>query len=422
MADVQLEHGHTRIAHPILEALSLAPFNASQLKVALVVIRETYGWSRKEAPISQTQFQAATGLHRDTVKNALRELTGEGVVRVVREATFTDPAVYRLQKDPEEWGRFSTPTPSGDPEDAAQGGGQSSPTPGGQESPRGGGAASPTPGGQETPSPGAQPVAAQGTAAAERKGKKEKETTKPPSSSDERSGMGAAADGGDDDEMSRDPPDDDVAKADAIADMEAIANAGAERISAGMPRKRYNATVRILVSGSDATAWRHPRTGLQVPWRDRPMLLDNAIAILEAGERDTIRRALQLAIQRQKDPLPLRTSEEVMSSAEEAEHYDRHRQESARRPSSDGPAPIGAASDPEEERRRREDDEDRRIREWEEEHPDEAARLRDRAAAEVAGDERLAALSEETQRRLALSKYRIRIRDELEAETQGSAA
>lgn len=130
MPDVQVEHGYTRIAHPILEALALAPFNAAQLKVLLVVIRETYGWQQKDAAISYTRLEAATGLHRDTVRNALRSLIREGVVIVVREATFSEPAVYRLQKDPHRWGRFSTHSVMTHAQvDESQGVGQESHTP-----------------------------------------------------------------------------------------------------------------------------------------------------------------------------------------------------------------------------------------------------------------------------------------------------
>lgn len=112
MADVQVEHGHTRIAHPIVEALALAPFNAAQLKVLMVVIRETYGWQRKDAPISLGAFTAATGSHKSTVQRALESLVSEGVVVVVAPATFTAPASYRLEKDPRRWGRFSVAPPS----------------------------------------------------------------------------------------------------------------------------------------------------------------------------------------------------------------------------------------------------------------------------------------------------------------------
>src|SRR5690606_4503236 len=75
-------------------------------------VRETYGWQRKDAPISLGAFAAATGAHKSTVQRALESLVSEGVVLVVAPATFTAPATYRLEKDPRRWGRFAVTPPS----------------------------------------------------------------------------------------------------------------------------------------------------------------------------------------------------------------------------------------------------------------------------------------------------------------------
>lgn len=109
---VQKEHGHSPIAHPILEALALAPLAAGELKVVLVVIRETYGWSRKAAALSLGQLSTATGCHRNTVQRAVRVLLKEGVLLEVEPATFTGPATLALQKDPRQWGRYAVTPPA----------------------------------------------------------------------------------------------------------------------------------------------------------------------------------------------------------------------------------------------------------------------------------------------------------------------
>jgi hypothetical protein len=111
-AGVQKEHGHSPIAHPILEALAAAGFSASQYAVLLVLIRETYGWSRRDAAISLGDFAERARAHKTTIQRALEPLIAEGVVLVIEPATFTGPATYRLQKDPREWGRFSVTPPS----------------------------------------------------------------------------------------------------------------------------------------------------------------------------------------------------------------------------------------------------------------------------------------------------------------------
>lgn len=109
---VQKEHGHSPIAHPIIEALAAAGFSASQYAVLLVLIRETYGWSRRDATISLGAFAERTRAHKTTVQRALESLIAEGVVIVVTPATFTGPATYRLQKDPRQWGGYACTPPS----------------------------------------------------------------------------------------------------------------------------------------------------------------------------------------------------------------------------------------------------------------------------------------------------------------------
>jgi len=106
-SDIQVEKGHSKIAHPILEALALAPFQRAHLKVMLVVIRESYGWSRKDAALSLGVLQQATGLHRNSVARTVRELVQAGVLVCMRGPQGTRPAVYRIQKDPRLWGPFS---------------------------------------------------------------------------------------------------------------------------------------------------------------------------------------------------------------------------------------------------------------------------------------------------------------------------
>lgn len=105
--DVQKEHGHSPIAHPILEALAFASFSASQLKVILGLIRQTYGWSRRDAAISYSEFVRLTGCAQNTVRRTIGELVDAGVVVIVAPATFQAPTTYRLQKDPRKWGRFA---------------------------------------------------------------------------------------------------------------------------------------------------------------------------------------------------------------------------------------------------------------------------------------------------------------------------
>ncbi len=105
--DVQAEHGHTRIAHPILEGLALAGFSRAQIKVLLVVVRSTYGWNRKSAEMSYTDLIEATDLSRSTVSDAVNALVEAGVLLQLQAPGFRSKGRYGLQKDPTRWGPFS---------------------------------------------------------------------------------------------------------------------------------------------------------------------------------------------------------------------------------------------------------------------------------------------------------------------------
>lgn len=109
---VQKENGHSPIAHPILEGFAVAPFTSSQLRILLALVRQTYGWSRKEASVSYADFERLTGLPRKTVQRTVSSLTEAGVLVVVQPATGSTPTVYRLQKDPREWGSYAVESTS----------------------------------------------------------------------------------------------------------------------------------------------------------------------------------------------------------------------------------------------------------------------------------------------------------------------
>lgn len=120
MKSVQLEHGHVRIANPIMEALALAPFTGAQFRVIMHLIRETYGWRRKDAEVSLTALCAGTSLSRSSASDALTSLVAADVVIQVQPPGFRTAGVYRVQKDPREWsGQFQCNPPSLAPESTA---------------------------------------------------------------------------------------------------------------------------------------------------------------------------------------------------------------------------------------------------------------------------------------------------------------
>lgn len=76
----QLENGYTPIANELLEGILLARLGSAEIKVILVVLRQTYGWSRKEAEISTTFFESMSGLDRRHIVRAIKSLLDKGYI------------------------------------------------------------------------------------------------------------------------------------------------------------------------------------------------------------------------------------------------------------------------------------------------------------------------------------------------------
>jgi phage replication O-like protein O len=76
----QLEKGHTRIANELLEAIMAYPFNATELKLILVIIRKTYGWKKKSASISYGLLAKLTGRDKRYIRRTLNRLIRDRVI------------------------------------------------------------------------------------------------------------------------------------------------------------------------------------------------------------------------------------------------------------------------------------------------------------------------------------------------------
>lgn len=108
-ANVQLEHGYTRLANTLLAALNLAPWDSpSQQKILGALIRVTYGVRKTEAPVGMSAWRSLTDLSDASIKRALDTLQRNGVIRIVREedAKRCIPKTWALQKDYTRWKRF----------------------------------------------------------------------------------------------------------------------------------------------------------------------------------------------------------------------------------------------------------------------------------------------------------------------------
>ncbi|MFB0847315.1 replication protein [Paenibacillus oleatilyticus] len=103
MADVQPEHGYTKIADELLENIPLFKFNGTQLSIIMVVLRYTYGFQRKDHELSLSFFVNATGLGKTQVDREVKQLIEKNVLVVTRESTYTESRKLGLNKDYDTW-------------------------------------------------------------------------------------------------------------------------------------------------------------------------------------------------------------------------------------------------------------------------------------------------------------------------------
>jgi phage replication O-like protein O len=92
--------GFRKIDNRLFQAMMSAQLTGSGYQVLLKVIDETIGFHRKEAKISLTRFQQATGLSRQSVRLAIKETEERLIIQAQRDSTR--PTVYSVG-DQREW-------------------------------------------------------------------------------------------------------------------------------------------------------------------------------------------------------------------------------------------------------------------------------------------------------------------------------
>lgn len=103
MASPQKENGYTPISNELLDAILRHNFISTHLKLILCCCRYTYGFSRKEAELSETYISKATGISKRYISQELRNLIEMNVLKVVRESSFTESRILELNKNYDEW-------------------------------------------------------------------------------------------------------------------------------------------------------------------------------------------------------------------------------------------------------------------------------------------------------------------------------
>lgn len=100
MANPQREDGYTGIANEILEQLAKARLNGTQMRIVLAVIRFTYGFKRKEHPLSLSFLASAIGSSKRNTQKELNTLLEQ---RVLLASKAGRTRLLGFNKNYEEW-------------------------------------------------------------------------------------------------------------------------------------------------------------------------------------------------------------------------------------------------------------------------------------------------------------------------------
>lgn len=106
MARPRIENGFTRISNEVLEALFKARIDSGPMRVALWVIRSSWGWRRRHAPhLGYRRIGREMNMHEASVRLAFKVLENAGIVKCV-------DGKWQFEKDYEKWeGAYPTTHP-----------------------------------------------------------------------------------------------------------------------------------------------------------------------------------------------------------------------------------------------------------------------------------------------------------------------
>jgi phage replication O-like protein O len=95
-----LSGGFSQIANTLLEALSITPLTGREIRIMMVVIRQTYGWSRKSGVISEACLERATGIDRKNCGKIRRELVKKSILIVENRETKINTRISDWNTEP----------------------------------------------------------------------------------------------------------------------------------------------------------------------------------------------------------------------------------------------------------------------------------------------------------------------------------
>ncbi|WP_054954973.1 replication protein [Paenibacillus dakarensis] len=98
-----LDEPYTRITNEILEEIAQRPFNGTQYRIIICILRNTYGFQRKSHELSLSFISEAIGSTRNQVKKELDKLINMKVIKVYSEGSYTTSRHIGFNKYFSEW-------------------------------------------------------------------------------------------------------------------------------------------------------------------------------------------------------------------------------------------------------------------------------------------------------------------------------
>jgi phage replication O-like protein O len=106
MANPQKENGYTAIANDIMDALISFDMSGQDFKIALLILRKTYGYNKCEDAVSLSQMQIATGMGKIRCSQVVTRLQLMKILTVTENINGIGKK-YKFNKDFETWGTVS---------------------------------------------------------------------------------------------------------------------------------------------------------------------------------------------------------------------------------------------------------------------------------------------------------------------------
>lgn len=106
MADVQPEHGYTKIADELLEAMAKVKLSPTQYRLIFIIWRYTYGFHRKSHELSLSFFEQATGLDIRNIRRELKDLAEKKII--FQHFKSGEPRSIKFNKDYDQWSMGET--------------------------------------------------------------------------------------------------------------------------------------------------------------------------------------------------------------------------------------------------------------------------------------------------------------------------